>query len=118
MAVAMGDIDLVRPLGVAGIRCAVFAPPTESAHWSRHARAHVPWADPWTAPERAVENLLAFAAGQPEPPVLVPQSDGNLLLVSRHRDRLAGRFRFLLADADLIETACRSERPLVKARHG
>jgi len=99
----MGDIDLVRPLGLAGIPCAVFSPWDAPAHRSRHTRARVPWADPWGEPEEAVEKLVAFGREQPRRPVLLPESDGNLLLVSRHREELAACFDFFLADAELVE---------------
>ena len=103
LALVMGDIDLVRPLALAGIACAVFAEAGDPVHWSRHVRARVPYVNPWEAPDEAVERLLAFARRQQRPPVLMPQSDGDLLLVSRHRARLQEGFRFLLADAELVE---------------
>ena len=43
------------------------------------------------------------ATAQPEPPVLFYEEDGQTLLVSRHRERLAKAFRFVVADADLVE---------------
>ena len=99
----MGNIDVVRPLGLAGIPCAAFAPPDDPVHWSRHVSGRVPWANPWEAPEAAADGVESFAREQDEPPVLFPQSDGDLLLVSRHRERLAEHSRFLLADAEVVE---------------
>jgi predicted ATP-grasp superfamily ATP-dependent carboligase len=104
LAVVMGDIDLVRPLALAGIPCAVFAPASDPVHRSRHVRERVPWANPWEHEQAAAEALLTFGRESDRPPVLLPQSDGDLLLVSRHRARLGERFRFALADADLVET--------------
>ena len=47
LACVMGSIDLVRPLGLAGIRCAVVAHPTNIARFSRFTDAVIEWADPW-----------------------------------------------------------------------
>ena len=104
LAVVMGNIDVVRPLGLAGIPCAVFAPPQDPVHWSRHVRSRVPYHNPWESPQAAADALLAFAREQAEPPVLFPQSDGDLLLLSRHRERLGRDSRFLLADTEVVET--------------
>ncbi|HXX04476.1 MAG TPA: ATP-grasp domain-containing protein, partial [Xanthobacteraceae bacterium] len=40
---------------------------------------------------------------QSEPPVLFYQEDGQILFVSRYRERLAEAFRFIVAGADLVE---------------
>jgi D-aspartate ligase len=103
LALVMGDVDVVRALGLAGIPVAFFGPDDEAARLSRHVRAQLPWIDPWTRPAELVDRLLAFARAQPEPPALFPQTDATLLVASRHRDRLAERFRFALADAELVE---------------
>ena len=50
-----------------------------------------------------VRRLLEFGASCPERPVLYYQADADLLMVSRNRARLAERFRFLLAEPELIE---------------
>jgi D-aspartate ligase len=102
-AVVMGDIDLVRPLGLAGIRSALFALPDERGRFSRHVDEVLPWIDHWERREEVVAELLAFAERQAEPPVLYPQSDGDLLVVSRHREELSRACRFVVADAELVE---------------
>jgi predicted ATP-grasp superfamily ATP-dependent carboligase len=99
----MGDIDVVRPLVAAGIPCAAFSTPRDPVRFSRHVRATLPWIDHYREQDALTEALLRFAAEQASPPVLFPQSDADLLLTSRRRDRLDGPFRFLLADAALIE---------------
>jgi D-aspartate ligase len=103
LALVMGDVDMVRALGVAGISSAFFGFDDDAGRLSRHVRASLPWIDQWERQDELVETLLAFASTQPQPPVLFPQMDATLLVVSRHRERLAERFRFTLADADLIE---------------
>jgi D-aspartate ligase len=103
LALVMGDVDMVRALGVAGIPVAFFGFDDDAGRLSRHVRASLPWIDQWERQDELVEALLAFARTQPQPPVLFPQMDATLLVVSRHRERLAERLRFTLADAELIE---------------
>jgi predicted ATP-grasp superfamily ATP-dependent carboligase len=107
MAVVMGDVDMVRALGLAGIDSAFFGTPHAPARFSRHVRAVLRPIAGWERePERRdelLQALLRFARLQPEPPVLYPQTDATLLLASRHRDALAPAFRLSLADAGLIE---------------
>jgi predicted ATP-grasp superfamily ATP-dependent carboligase len=103
LALVMGDVDLVRALGVAGIPCAFFGRPDEPARFSRHVGASLAWIDQWERQEELVAALLDFARSKPEPPVLFPQTDATLLLASRYRERLAEGFRSMLADRELIE---------------
>lgn len=103
LACVMGDMDLVRALGLAGIRCAVVAPPGAPPRFSRFTRATVPWADAWEQPEELLDALLGFARRQRERPVLFYEEDRELLLVSRQRDVLAAAFRFVVPDAELVE---------------
>jgi D-aspartate ligase len=103
LALVMGDVDMVRALGVAGVDCALFGFADEAGRYSRHVRAALPWIDPWEHHEELVAALLAFARGQPDPPVLFPQTDATVLLASRSRDRLREALRLVLADHELIE---------------
>jgi len=103
MACVMGDMDLVRALGLARVPCAAVAKPGAAPRGSRFVRSSLPWVDAWEDPGAMLEVLLAFAATQPLPPVLFYEEDRGLLLVSRNRERLAGAFRFVLADAELVE---------------
>lgn len=50
-------------------------------------------------------RLEHFAARESLPPVLFYQTDGDLLLISRNRERLAEHFSFVLASRELVETA-------------
>jgi D-aspartate ligase len=107
MAVVMGDVDMVRALGLAGIDSAFFGSADATARFSRHVRVVLPAIEDWEREpgreEELLQALLAFARAQTEPPVLYPQTDAALLVASRHRDLLAGAFRLSLADAGLIE---------------
>jgi predicted ATP-grasp superfamily ATP-dependent carboligase len=103
LGLVMGDVDLVRALGLAGIPVAFFGFPDASARFSRHVHTVLPWIDHWSRQDELLAALLRFGSLHDEPPVLYPQTDAALLLVSRHRDELAAAFRFVLADAELIE---------------
>ncbi|CAO3431903.1 carboxylate--amine ligase [Azospirillum doebereinerae] len=107
-ACVLGDMDLVRPLGLAGIRCAVVTPPGGATAYSRFTETVLPWPPDSTTEsggeDALVEALLRFGLSQPERPVLYFEEDSQLLMVSRHRDRLARAFRFTLADAEMVET--------------
>lgn len=114
-AVVMGDADLVRALGLAGIPSDVLAPPNSAARYSRFTRERLEWRDPWERPEALVDALLEHAAAQPEPPVLFYEEDRSLLLVSRYRERLRPLFRFVIADAALVEDLVDKDRFLTLA---
>jgi len=110
LALVMGDIDLVRPLALAGIRSALFSPPRTSARLSRSVCARLPWHDHWREPEVAAKAIAGFAAGLPERPVLMPQSDGDLLVAHRWRDELGAACALLLAAPETVEALIDKER--------
>jgi predicted ATP-grasp superfamily ATP-dependent carboligase/CelD/BcsL family acetyltransferase involved in cellulose biosynthesis len=125
-ACVLGDIDLVRALGLARIPSTVLAPPGAPVRYSRHTRAVFPWHNAWENPDQLVEALVRFGQAQPEPPVLFYQEDRTLLLVSRFRDQLREGFRFVVPDAELVEQlvdksrfqelAARLDLPVPRAR--
>jgi predicted ATP-grasp superfamily ATP-dependent carboligase len=102
-ACVLGDIDLVRALGLAGIRSDVVAPPGSLARFSRHTRTALPWYDPSEQAGELVEALVRHGEAQPAPPVLFYEEDSSLLLVSRYRQRLGSVFRFVVPAAELVE---------------
>jgi D-aspartate ligase len=119
LALVMGDVDLVRALGLAGIRCAFFGEHDDAARYSRHVRTVLPWLEHAHREDELVTALLRFGRSQPEPPVLYPQTDPALLLVSRHRERLGEAFRFVLADAELVDQLVDKSRfQELAERHG
>jgi len=105
LACVMGDMDLVRPLGLAGIRCAVITPPDGLPRFSRFANEAILWPDEEIAEgaEALLDRLLQFGTSQPERPVLFYEQDAQLLFVSRNRDALSEAFRFVIADRVLVE---------------
>ena len=96
--------NLVRPLAMSGIDCAVVARPGAPPHYSRFARATLCWSSFSGDDTALVDELVRFGAAQPERPVLFYEEYAQLLLVSRHRDRLKEAFRFVVADPDLVES--------------
>src|SRR5262249_20873818 len=102
-ACVMGDVDLLRPLALAALPCAVVGRSGSPLLYSRYAASRLVWDDYGEATERLVELLVAFGTAQAEPPVLFYQEDGQTLLISRHRERLAKAFRFAIAESELIE---------------
>lgn len=110
LACVLGDVDLVQALALAGVRSAVVAEPGQPARYSRATVTALERFDPWRHPEEAVASLVAFAERQAAPPVLFYDGDWDLLLISRYRDQLAGSFRFVVADAELVEALVDKER--------
>jgi predicted ATP-grasp superfamily ATP-dependent carboligase len=115
----MGDMDLLRPLALAGIPCAVVSRPGVPSLYSRYAQSRLAWDDYSNNIEGLLDALISFGKAQSEPPVLFYEEDGQVLLVSRFRERLAQAFRFVVADATLVEDLLDKARFQVLAeRHG
>lgn len=98
LACVLGDMDLVRPLGLGGIRCAVVAGPDAPVRFSRFTRDAIDLSTPSLA-----SALIDRAGAEPEPPVLFYESDESLRFVSDNRGQLAHAYRFLMPDAELVE---------------
>jgi CelD/BcsL family acetyltransferase involved in cellulose biosynthesis/predicted ATP-grasp superfamily ATP-dependent carboligase len=119
LACVMGDMDLLRPLTLAGISCAVVTRPGVPSLYSRYAQSRLAWDDYSGNIEGLLDALLNFGKAQAEPPVLFYEEDGQVLLVSRHRERLAQAFRFVVADATLVEDLLDKGRfQALAERHG
>lgn len=110
LACVIGTVDLVRPLGLAGIKCAIVARPESPKRYSRFVSHVVDWADPCKQPDELLERLVRFGRAQGNRPVLYYEGDWDLLLVSRLRDRLAEVFRLVLPDATLVEDLVDKDR--------
>jgi D-aspartate ligase len=99
----MGDTDLLYPLARAGVRSVVVGRADGYASHSRHQCGLIPGANPLAQAEALLERMLAFAHSQRSAPVLLYQSDADLLFTSRHRERLSEGFRFVLPEPHLVE---------------
>jgi D-aspartate ligase len=102
-AYVLGSIDLVRALGLGGIRSVVLTEPGNPARSSRFAAAAVDAPDPRQHPQQLLELLLRLGAQEAEPPILYYDGDFELLLISRFREQLRERFRFVLPAPELVE---------------
>jgi D-aspartate ligase len=119
LACVMGDMDLLRPLTLADVPCAVVTRPGVPSLYSRSTQSRLIWDDYSTNLEALVDALVSFGKAQPQRPVLYYEEDGQVLLVSRFRERLAEAFRFVIADAQLIEDLLDKARfQLLAERHG
>ncbi|HEY2207623.1 MAG TPA: hypothetical protein VGH99_24485 [Pseudonocardia sp.] len=101
-----GTVEVIRSLQLAGIPTAVVAPASDAAKYSAwaHTVFHWDWTQPLEAHDEVLaDRLLAWALGQPEAPVIFSSSDQALIFVSRHRERLARGFRFVIPDEELVE---------------
>jgi D-aspartate ligase len=101
LACVLAGMDLLRPLGLAGIRCAVVTQPGSASLYSRFTRAALRLGE--LNEEEFVDALLRFGSSQRAPPVLFYVEDSHTLLISRYRERLAQAFRFAIAEPTLIE---------------
>ena len=102
-AYVFGDMDLIAPIGRAGIRCVAFSPAGTPPRWSRYVDEHHETLESWHEPEAMTDRIIEAARSEVTPPVLFYQGDADQLLVSRHRARLATVARFVIAEEDLQE---------------
>ena len=93
----MGGVELVRALGMAGIRSAVVAAPGSPPRLSRFAVAGI---DPGEG--TIVDALLRYGTGQASPPPLMLDSDEALFAVSGARGRLESLYRLALPEDELV----------------
>jgi D-aspartate ligase len=119
LACVMGDMDLLRPIASAGIPCAVVTRPGVPSLYSRFTQARLSWDDFSQNDEALLDTLVRFGKAQAERPALFYQDDAQLLFISRHREQLAQAFRFVVADALLVEDLVDKARfQALAERHG
>jgi D-aspartate ligase len=109
-AVVIGDMDLVRPLGRAGIRCLAAGPTGPETAWSRYTVGSIRLSDLWNQPEQVVEQLIDYACGADVMPVLIYQKDPAVLAISRHRAVLSRHYRFVIPEAGVVEDLVDKQR--------
>ncbi len=103
-AVLCGGLNMLRCFSETSIPTIVVSPQADDVtFYSRYCERRAVIADPAGAPDRAAEDLLLLADHLPHRPVLFYGNDATLLLISRNRDRLAARYRFLMPPSGLIE---------------
>ena len=102
--VVVGDINLVRALGLAGLRSAVAKPKRfTSASLSRHCTRRIAVPDVDVDETGFVRALVDYGRSCHEKPVLFTEGDGDTLAVSRHRNELENYFHLVLPEASIVE---------------
>jgi predicted ATP-grasp superfamily ATP-dependent carboligase len=99
----IGDMDLVRPLGMGGIRTIAAGPKRPETAWSRYTADTLVLPDLWHEPERVVEKLVRYGASRGDQPTIIYQRDPAVLLLSRYREVVSEHFRVLLPDPGVVE---------------
>jgi D-aspartate ligase len=103
-ACVVGDISLVRALGIRKLPVAVATSEGDAKCLrSRYCRIVVKTPSWFREPEAAVTAIIEWARQQASLPVLFYQGDHDLVAISRARERLAPHFRFVLPSAELVE---------------
>ena len=104
LACVIGDMSLVRALGLRGVPVVVASnEPRPGLALSRFCKGVVATPSFVEDPDGAVDALLAWAKGQSAAPVVFYQGDHDLLALSRHRKGLAPHLRCLLPSEELVE---------------
>ncbi|MGI9609927.1 MAG: ATP-grasp domain-containing protein [Acidimicrobiia bacterium] len=109
-AYVLGDLDLIRPLAMAGVRCVPVTASGAPARWSKATDKGIDLVEVWHEPARMVDRLLDAAADDEHRPVLFYQRDEDELMISRFRDQLRERFDFVIGAPDLVEACADKER--------
>lgn len=115
-ACVMGNVDLVAPLGLAGIKSVVAGDPESPVFYSRYVHKDLSWKQDKFCEGANLQFLVRFGMKQKKPTVLFYESDPDLLLVSQHREQLAKYFRFVIAEPTLVEELTDKERFQVLAQ--
>ncbi|MEA2449100.1 MAG: D-aspartate ligase [Thermoleophilaceae bacterium] len=103
LACLVGGVDLARPLALARIRVAAVAEPGDPVRLSRATARSVDKPDHWRAPDDFVASVAGLCESIGGRPVLFYEADGDLLAISRGRDRLGAACRFLLPPPEVVE---------------
>lgn len=102
-AVLLGDLSMLRCFVGTGIPFVLASDSEDDLTLrSRHA-TQTALVAPASDTDRALSDLTHLGASIPRRPVLYYGNDAQLLLVSRHRERLGIYYRFRLPPEDLLE---------------
>jgi predicted ATP-grasp superfamily ATP-dependent carboligase/CelD/BcsL family acetyltransferase involved in cellulose biosynthesis len=116
-AVLLGDLNMLRCFAGSGVRTVVLASDADAPiFFSRHCGQRRLVTDLHVDAAAALADLLALGRLFDDRPVFYYGDDAALLLVSRHREALAARYRFLLPDAELVEALVDKTRFALLAR--
>lgn len=117
-AVVLGDLNLLRAVGRAGLRAVLQSPSPRTAR-SRYCAGSFEMTPPVFDLEKSARELCALGSALRTRPVLYYSNDAQLLMVSRQREELQRHFRFLMPDPQLIEDMIDKSRfQLLASRKG
>ena len=103
-ACVLGDISMVRALGIQGIPVAVATTAeSDKCTGSRYCKDVIKIPGWLQDPAKTVSALTNWADNHDSPPVLFYQTDMDVVWISRFRDQLTKHYRFVLPDSELVE---------------
>ncbi|WP_421404169.1 polysaccharide deacetylase family protein [Agrobacterium fabrum] len=110
---AHGTLALARSLGVLNVRVYYLTHDSPLPGWSRFVRETIRWAGPHD------DGAMAFLRQMAEKPglkgcLLVPSGDGEVQLVSQHREELSALYKIVLPEWTDLQWLC--EKPLLYKR--
>jgi predicted ATP-grasp superfamily ATP-dependent carboligase len=97
---SVNSLSAARSLGRAGLEVVVASPPEDPA--IRHSRYVSRFIALDALDEAAVERLLALVPEGAQRPFLFATGDEDVLLVARHRERLAAKYAFVMPDYKVV----------------
>ncbi|WP_144576783.1 polysaccharide deacetylase family protein [Agrobacterium sp. DE0009] len=110
---AHGTLALARSLGALDVPVVYLTHDSPLPRWSRFVRKTIRWAGPHDAGAALFLNQLAETHGL-KGYLLVPSGDGEVQLVSQHRDELSALYRIILPNWAELKWLC--EKPLLYQR--
>jgi predicted ATP-grasp superfamily ATP-dependent carboligase len=114
---SVNSLSAARSLGRAGLRVVVASPPEDPA--VRHSRYVSRFVALDALDEAAVEQLMALPVEAGRKPFLFATGDEDVLLVARHRERLARKYAFVVPDFAAVEAVIDKARLYATAQaHG
>ena len=110
---AHGTLALARSLGVLNVPVYYLTHDSPLPGWSRFVRETIRWAGPHD------DGAMAFLREMAEKPglkgcLLVPSGDGEVQLVSQHREELSALYKIILPEWTNLQWLC--EKPLLYKR--
>jgi predicted ATP-grasp superfamily ATP-dependent carboligase/peptidoglycan/xylan/chitin deacetylase (PgdA/CDA1 family) len=110
---AHGTLALARSLGVLNVPVYYLTHDSPLPGWSRFVRETIRWAGPHDAGAIAFLRQMAEKHGL-KGCLLVPSGDGEVQLISQHREELSALYKIVLPDWAALQWLC--EKPLLYKR--